>query len=282
VTQRPSGERHLAIRVLAAGLLVAAASQLIAPLPGPPLYDGVVPTEAYRWLSPPPGEHGGAEGATAVVPVTGGQSPLITLSTTEVPPQAQVFAAPGALTMPPSTSSLSVEIQPVAVDVGTAPPADAHIAGNVYRITITTQTGVLVTAPAATEVTVILRSPDATATEGTVVQLVAGAWVPIKTDAEGSAASFVAIVTTFGDFALLEPGPGPSTAATVGPSTEASAATTGGPAASGVVPSSPAGGISTITIVAGIATILLLGALVVLAIMPRGPRKRREPPGWGR
>lgn len=282
MTQRPSGDGHRAIRVVAAGLLVAAAAQLVAPLPGPPLYDGVVPTEAYRWLSPPPGEQGGAQGASAVVPVTGGQSPLITLSTTEIPPQAQVFAAPGALTMPPITSSLSVEIQPVAVEPGTASPAAGHIAGNVYRITIATQTGVLVTAPAATEVTVILRAPDATATEGTVVQLVAGAWVPIKTDAEGSAASFVAIVTTFGDFALLEPGPGPSTSATVAPSSLTSAATSAGPAASGIVPSSPARGIPPITIVAGIATILLLGALAVLAILPRGPRKRREPPGWGR
>lgn len=278
---RPPGETSRAIRALAAGLLLAAGAQLLAPLPGPPLYDGLVTVEPYRWLSPPPGEQGGAEGVTAVVPVTGSQSPLVTLSTTEVPPQASLFAEPGALTLPPGTTSLSVAIEPVPVDAGAAPPADGHVTGNVYRVTIATQTGTLVTAPAAAEVTVILRAPDDTATEGTVAELVSGTWAPIKTEAAGLGASFVAIVTTFGDFALLEPGTAPSTAATT-PGAAPSTLTTAGPAASGAAVGSPTGGIPPITIVAGIATLLLLVALAALAIMPRAPRKRREPPGWRR
>jgi len=282
VTAPKMGERARALRLLAAGLLIAAAAQLLAPLPGPPLYDGVVTVEPYRWVSPPPGEQGGAEGITAVVPVTGGQSPLVTLSTTEVPPQAQLFAEPGGLTMPSGTTSLAVGIQPVPLDAGAAAPADGHIAGNVYRITITTQAGAPVTAPATAEVTVILRAPDATTTDGTIVQLVAGTWMPIKTEAAGLGASFVSIVTSFGDFALREPGPGPSTSATGTSGPGPTALGTIGPAGSGIGSGASAGGISPVAIVAGIATIALLVALALLAVTPRRPRKRREPPGWGR
>ncbi|HEV2005483.1 MAG TPA: hypothetical protein VGQ85_02615, partial [Candidatus Limnocylindrales bacterium] len=140
--------------MLIVGGLVVLAAQLLAPLPGPPLYDGVIPVDAYRWLSPPPGEHDGAQGVSSVIPVSGTSSPLITLATTEVPPQAQVFAQPGGLTMPPGTTSLTVSITPMLPN---ALPTDGHIAGNVYRVTITTQAGVLVAAPASAEVTVILR-----------------------------------------------------------------------------------------------------------------------------
>jgi len=58
------------IRVLIVGSIVVLAAQLLAPLPGPPLYDGVIPVDAYRWLSPPPGGHGGAEGISSVLAVS--------------------------------------------------------------------------------------------------------------------------------------------------------------------------------------------------------------------
>jgi len=268
------GDLATAIRPLAVGLLVIVAAQVVAPLPGPPLYDGVIPIEAYRWLSPPPGEHGGAAGVSVVVPVTGSVSPLIALATTELTPQAQLFAQPGGLTMPAGTTSLSVAIAPVPPS---AQPADGHIAGNVYRITIATQAGDPVTAPASAEVTVVLRAPDPNATEGTVALLIGGAWQPLKTDAAGLGASFVTVVTTFGDFALLQSGPGPST---VGPSptvgeSAAVAAVSPSPSGTGTaVPAAP--GIPFVTIVAGIATILVLAALVALAVLPRRPPRRRE------
>ena len=267
--RRPGRDAIVGIRVLIVGSIVVLAAQLLAPLPGPPLYDGVIPVDAYRWLSPPPGQHGGAEGTSRVIPVSGTSSPLVTLATAEVPPQAQLFAQPGGLTMPPGTTSLTVSITPVPPD---AQPSDGHIAGNVYRVTITTQAGALVTAPASAEVTVILRHPDITASDATVSLLSNGAWQPLKTDAS-LAASFVAVVTTLGDFALISPGPG-SSGIQPSPSVIASASVaTAAPSPTGTASLPPAQpGIPTVTIVAGAATVFVLLALVALAVLPRRSR----------
>lgn len=253
--------------IAAAAVLVV---QLLAPLPGPPLYDGVIPVDAYRWLSPPPGQHGGATGTSVVLPVSGSSSPLITLATAEVPPQASLFAQPGALTMPAGTTSLTVSITPVPPD---APPSDGHIAGNVYRITVATQAGEPVTAPASAEVTVVLRHPDITVSDAAVSLLTNGAWQPLKSDPT-LAGSFVAIVTTFGDFALISPGPGPSSAAVASSGGATAAPATTAPSPTGVVSVPPTGpGIPTVTIVAGIASVLVLLALVALAVAPRRSRR---------
>jgi hypothetical protein len=271
VRGRPSRDAIAGFRALIVGFLVVLGAQLLAPLPGPPLYDGVIPVDAYRWLSPPPGEHGGAEGTSRVIPVSGSSSPLITLATAEVPPQAQLFAQPGALVMPAGTTSLSVSLTPVPPDIQ---PIDGHIAGNVYRVTITTQAGVLVTAPASAEVTLVLRHPDITASDATLSLLTNGAWQPLKTDA-ALAASFVAVVTSFGDFALISPGPGPSgigASPTVTASAPTATATASPTSTSPATVPAAAPEIPTVTIVAGIATVLVLLALVALAVLPHRSR----------
>ena len=66
--------RAAALSALGAGLLVIVAARLLVPA-APPLYDGVVPVEAYRWLDPPPGQLGGAKGATADIADPGRQEP---------------------------------------------------------------------------------------------------------------------------------------------------------------------------------------------------------------
>jgi hypothetical protein len=266
--RRPSRDAIAGIRYLIVGAAVVLAAQLLAPLPGPALYDGVIQVDAYRWRSPPPGEHGGATGRSVVLPVSGGSSPLITLATAEVPPQASLFAQPGALTMPSGTTSLTVSITPVPADPA---QSDGLIAGNVYRITITTQAGEAVTAPASAEVSVVLRHPDVTASEATVSLLVGGTWQPLTTEAT-LAGSFEAIVTSFGDFALISPGPGASglVASPGASATTAPATATPSPTSDVAIP--PAPGIPTVTIVAGIATVLLLVALVALAVLPRRSR----------
>jgi hypothetical protein len=276
-TNRHDPDRLTAAATLLLGLIVVVAAQVIAPIPGPPLYDGVIPTGPYLWLSPPPGAQGGAQGASTALTVTGGSSPLVTLATPELVPQAQMLATPGSLILPPGTTSLKVSITPVPPD---AQPTDGHLAGNVYRILITTQAGVAVSAPASAEVSVILRSPDATATDATMARLVNGAWQPLDTAAPGAGATFVGVVTDFGDFALIESGPAASGLESPG----ASAAPSGGlpnspaPSASaGPLQPGSGGGIPTITIVAGIASVLLLVALIALAVVPRKPRRRE----WG-
>lgn len=266
----------MAAATLGLGLAVVVAAQLVAPLPGPPLYDGVVIVPPYVWLAPPLGAQGSPQGFSTMLTVNGGSSPLVTLATPEQVPQAQILVPPGGLILPPGTTSLSASIMPVPPE---AQPTDGHLSGNVYRILITTRAGVAVSAPASAEVSVILRAPDATATDATMVRLVSGAWQPLNTTAAGFGGTFVAVVTDFGDFALIEPGPTASGLESPGASAAPSGGLPGSPApsASASPLQPPPGGIPTITIVAGIASVLLLVALIALAVVPRKPRRRE----WG-
>ena len=243
---------------LAAGLAWVALVQVLAPAFTPPLYDGVVPVDAYRWLTPPPGGHGGAEGASSDVPVTGDVSPLVAIATAEQPPQAQVFAAPGSFVLPPGTKALHVSIAPIPTERA---PADGHIAGNVYRFTVTTQDGTALTAPASAKVSIVMRAPE-DVVDATIERYRVGSWQPLKTSPSGLGGTFLAVVTEFGDFALVEAGPSGSFA-------------TGGPDAS---TGPPGGGTSAnpptwLVLVAGLA--LAAGAAALLAVTLR----RRGGPG---
>lgn len=195
---------RLGLVVLAIGLLGIALVQRVAPLAAPPLYDGVVVAEPYRWLVPPPGEHGNPTSASATLRPIGGASPLLALATAEEPPQAQVFGTDGALVLPAGTSSIKVSITPI---LPLSLPNDGHIAGNVYRISVANQKGVPITAPASAQVTVVIRGPDGTV-GATIERYADGAWKPLKTEDTGSAAQYLAVVTEFGVFTLVAAGPG--------------------------------------------------------------------------
>ena len=190
--------------VLAVGLLGIVLAQRVGPLAAPPLYDGVVVVDPYRWLVPPAGEHGDPQSAKATLRLDGARSPLLAIATPEEPPQAQVFGTSGALVLPSGTSSIKVSITPI---LPLSLPADGHITGNVYRITVANQRGVPLTAPASAQVSVVIRGSDGTA-GATIERYADGRWQPLKTSDSGFAATFLAVVTEFGDFALVAPGPG--------------------------------------------------------------------------
>jgi hypothetical protein len=197
---------RLGVAAVAAGLVVLVVARLATPSASPPLYDGIVPLEPYRWLNPPPGQPGGAEGATATAPVTAAQNPLIAVGTPELSPQAQVFAAPNALTLPAGASSVVVSIEPVEPPVE---PAAGYIDGNVYRFTVTDQSGVPITAPASAKVTVVLRAADLR-TDATIERFDGLAWRSLETSAAG-AGSLISVVTEFGELAVVASGTSPYT-----------------------------------------------------------------------
>jgi hypothetical protein len=261
---------------LGVGLAVIGVATFAVPVPPPPLYDGIVPLEAYRWLDPPPpGEHGGAEGASAVIAVTGGSSPLVALATPELTPQAQIFAAPGDLALPTGTTSITATIEPLH---STVAAVGGSIAGNVYRITIVTQAGIAVTAPADTSVTIALRAPDPATPEAAIALLAGSSWQPIDTEPSGLGGSFLGIVTTFGDFGLLVPGPAPTPGGSLGPAQSRPApAATAGPSATGATGESARGGIAPITIFAALGFAVVVVGLIVGALLPG----RRRPPRPG-
>jgi len=205
--------RSLALPVLGASLLLIVTARLALPA-APPLFDGIVPISPYVWLDPPAGDPGGAKGATADIPVRNGKSPLVAVATPELEPQAQIFGQPGGLTLPPGARTIKVSIQPVPAE---GVSTDGHVDGNDYRITVTDENGNALTAPASARVSVVLRATDPARAEATIARLSAGSWQPLKTSSSGFGGSFVSVVTDFGDFAVIVPGPGPSGAATAGP-----------------------------------------------------------------
>jgi len=202
--------RALSLVVLGAGLLVILAARLALPT-APPLYDGIIPIEPYLWLDPPPGQHGGAKGATADIAVRGGKSRLVAVATPELEPQAQIFAQPGGVTVPSGARTIKVSIEPVASE---GAPTDGDIDGNVYRIIVRDDAGVALTAPASARVSVVLRATDPAQGVATIERFSAGAWQPLKTSTSGFAGSFLTVVTEFGDFAIVVPGLGPTSSAT--------------------------------------------------------------------
>ena len=274
-----------AVVALSAGLLVIVAARSMLP-DAPPLYDGVVPVEPYVWRDPPPGHPGGAKGAAANLAVREGQSPLIAVATPELVPQAQIFAQPGGLIVPAGALTIGVSIDPVPVE---GAPADGHIDGNVYRIRVTDERADPLTAPASARVSVVLRASDPTLAEATIARFSAGSWRPLKTSPGGFGGTFLAVVTEFGDFAVIAPGPGPRLPATPSPAAPQSPPRTslvpsGGPIASAgrtsepPLPSGQAGETSGIAAVAVLAALLATGVAILRV---RSSRLARRNPHWG-
>jgi hypothetical protein len=242
------------VLVAVAGLAVAAVAGLAAPLAAPPLYDGVVVVAPYVWVAPPAGKPGGAKGASTHVAISGHASPFVAVATAEEPPQAQLIAPPLGLTLPAGTSSLDVSITPLDPSTDVATTGSDRALGNIYRVGVVNQAGLPATAPASAYVSVVLRAPESPP-DASLAQFVDGTWRRIKTDA-GYGNSYAAVVTTFGDFAVVtataspspaSPSPSPSASAgasataTLAPSPPASV-----PSSSGAQTSSPAAAASTV------------------------------------
>jgi hypothetical protein len=196
-------ERSEGLVVLAIGLAVIVGSQLVAPHRAPPLYDGVVVEEPYRYLSPPPGRPDQPMSFKATLSLDAGQSPKIAAATPESPPQAQLIAAAGAFGLPPGTTSVSVSIEPVAPAI---PLLGLTIVGNVYRIAVTNQAGLAL--KPLTAVRVLLRAPTADPSPA-LARFTGSMWqeVPSRHDIAGMVD---ANVGELGEFAAVVRGSGNS------------------------------------------------------------------------
>ena len=273
----PRRVRRTGLAACALGLGIAAAAQLAAPLATPPLYDGVVVVQPYVFVNPPAGKPGGAKGASAHLALSGSKSPLVALATPEQPPQAQVVAGDGTLVLPATATALDVSITPLDPSVDAAAASTARVLGNVYRFAVVDQAGDAATAPASALVTVVLRAPE-DAPGATLGQLVDGAWQPLKSEPMFGS-TYVAVVTSFGDFAVIVPGA--STPPSGGSSSQA-----GPPAAQPAATTPGAGGSES----GGPPAAVVIGAIVVLVLLAigaasrlrarRGRDARRRGGGW--
>jgi hypothetical protein len=282
--------RRAALGAVALGLGIAAAAQVVAPLATPPLYDGVVVVQPYVYVNPPAGKPGGAQGASAHLPVAEHKSPLVVLATPEQPPQAQVVAGDGSLVLPSSATALDVSITPLDPSVDSAAASTARVLGNVYRITLVDQAGSPATAPASALVTVVLRAPEDVA--GAQVGLLGdGAWHPLKSEPMFGS-TYVAVVTGFGDFAVVAPGstsPAPSGVGARSPSglETPAAGMSSSAAGSGesVATAGPGGGAGSsgspgAVAVGALAIVLLLGLIAVAYLFGVRRRRSSRQTGW--
>ena len=175
-------------------------AQLASPLASPPLYDGVVPQEPYRYLVPRTDQAGEPSSYHGSVLVSGASSPPFVAATTETPPQAQLIAGSGAFVLPSGVTSLTVSIEPVS-DAPSA--ASGAITGNVYRVSVSDQAGTELAIDPATEPTISLRAPNGVVTAA-ISQLVGGTWHDLPTGQGGQPGVFLADVTDLGDFTTIE------------------------------------------------------------------------------
>ena len=274
--------RRLGLFALAIGLTIVVAAQRLAPIGGPPLYDGVIVEAPYVWLSPPAGFSGGAQGVDQTVPVQGGHSPDIGVGTSENPPQAQIFAGAGFLHLPSGTTSIKVSIEPVAP---ASLPDGWTIAGNVYRFSVTNQAGQPVSGQASGGVTIELRGP-ATLNAPVIEHFSGGKWSELAADSVGQPNVFTAVVTDFGDFALVEPAgwtPDPQVVGgQYGPQAPGVTAVAGPPASQ---PDNQSSGLPwpMIALAAfAIAILAVIGGVIVLRRERVRPPESGRPPGWVR
>ncbi|HTG41391.1 MAG TPA: hypothetical protein VK697_07230, partial [Methylomirabilota bacterium] len=191
--------RRAAVPSLLGGLAVIVVSQLAAPLGSPPLYDGVVVQDPYRYVVPGPGQEGSPTSFLTPLPVDGTTSPRFIAATSESPPQAELIAPPGAFVTGAGVTTLAVSIDPIEAP---APPSTGTIAGNVYRFAVADQTGVDLAVTQGTVPTLILRAPDGVV-DATIARNSGGAWQELPTQPAGQPGIFLTNVSELGDFALI-------------------------------------------------------------------------------
>jgi hypothetical protein len=184
----------------AGALLVVAAcgSVGLGLLTGVPLFDGLAPPPAYRWVRPPPELRSGNKppaSATATVALTDAGSAAAVVSTAD--DQAQVSLPAGAFPPAAGQTGLGVAIQPLDPGEVPPPPAGTAIQGNPYRITAAyIPSGAAATAVQPVDVT--LRYP----VDATQMILFSGStWQPLPTTLESAALAVDATTTRFGAFA---------------------------------------------------------------------------------
>jgi hypothetical protein len=239
--------------ILGAGLTLMVIAHLGSAVAMPPMFDGVVVEEPYRYLSAPVGSPGHPSSASTALSLKGGESPNVYLGTTEFPPQAQLIVEAGAFPIRAGTTALRASIKPIAV---TQPPDSGDISGNAYRIRVTDQRGMPVTPKRGSLATVVLRAPNGI-TNGVVYELASGAWHALPTQNGGLPDMYAVNVSELGTFAVVVGGPKPSS----GGSALASPAARGSQLGTGLA--SPA-------LIVASAVLLLIG-LAIIAVRIRRP-----------
>jgi hypothetical protein len=193
--------RHAIRRALATltlGAAVAIGAQLAFP-GAVALYDGVIPTEPYKYLDPASGQAGSPGDYSGSPGLANGVSKAFAAATTEQPPQAQLIAGPGAFVPPQGATSMHVSI--AAVEPDTRPDQGA-IAGNVYDVEVVDDDGNAYTVAPTGQPTITLRAPDSV-TDAVIGHRGTNGWVAIDTTPTGALHILQAEIHEIGQYAVL-------------------------------------------------------------------------------
>ena len=195
--------RWVGVLLVIAGLGLVALVEALQPVTGLGLYDGVVPEEPYRYVSPASGQAGSPASAQSTLDIANGNSPAIVLVTTEQPPQAQLIATPGSIAVLAGTTTITASVTPVAASAEQS--AAANIYGNVYRYAVVDQDGNALGLAASAKPTIVLRAPFGSPSV-TIAHWDGQQWQPIPTGLGATPSILTGPASTLGDYALI-PGP---------------------------------------------------------------------------
>jgi len=194
--------RRLGILLVFGGSALALAVQVGAPVIVP-LYDGVVVAEPYRYLHPSGDQVGAPTSASETDLVLEGVSPVVVAATTEIPPQAQLIAQRDAFILTTGATSVRALVTPIDPP---AQPTTGAILGNVYRFSVTDQSGTELDIRACNGcVSIALRAPDG-GPPATVMRFVDGAWEAVLTRHGGSVALYQTNPVSTGIYAVVATG----------------------------------------------------------------------------
>jgi len=250
-----------ASRVLLAGAGLVGVAWLLAPSPVPPLYDGLSgPSEAYRYVSPPPGYPSTPppSSASKQLTVTGGVVPAAFVATEEQPPQAQLLVGEGSVAAPAGAHTVTLSVKPVAPPAP-LPASDGRIDGNVYQAGATGDSGGEATikpGASTTLPTMVLRGPPGSGS-GTIWRYQAGgSWSKLDTKPLGGQVQDMLAASTdsFGFFAIVLPASGGSS----------SSSTSGGGGGGG-----GGGSFPVVAVVVPLVLVVLIGGLLAAIRMSR-------------
>lgn len=190
--------------VLPAAAVLSVATGLVA---GIPLFDGLAPPAAYRWVDPPPQLKSLNKPPSSLeqsVPLTASGTASTTIETEDG--QVEIALPDGAFAPSAGQTGVSLRIRPLGAGDAPAPPPGELIQGNAYRIDAAYQPSGA-TATAAQAVEVVLRYPvDATQ----VLAYGPRGWQAVPTILESALLSVAAQTTSFGLFAAVTTGVPPA------------------------------------------------------------------------
>lgn len=192
-------DRRLGWVLIAAGALIVLAVQVAQPV-GVPLYDGVVVQEPYRFLHPGGGQAASPTSYHGEKPVAADLSPIFAAATSENPPQAQLISQRGAFALTPGAAMLRVSVTPIEPPPA---PVGGTIAGNVYRFSVTDQSGTpLDVRPCAGCLSLLLRAPEQTEA-ASIKRYADGVWHDVETVHAGIVDLYQTNATAMGDYAVI-------------------------------------------------------------------------------